>query len=245
MMFTAIPPVLTWNRNATALQKKLFPHGEPRLGDIRQNPKLQDCWFLSSIASVLNTQGTESITRLFSASETEGNVIIRLGKKQYDVPLGRYTNGSENFGSNSSNWVVALENAMQMHLLTTVFDDDLGVLPNNSDSVNIRMKDTGVGLRAILGDSVPEIKILNPENRIEEVKEAVRKGQPVSFGHRGGVFKALANGISPEHAVSVMGMTPNEDAFIILDPCGEVKRLPFSALSNCRVSIMETEEAPL
>jgi hypothetical protein len=39
-----------------------------------------------------------------------------------------------------------------------------------------------------------------------------------------------------------MGMTPNEDAFIIPDPYGEVKRLPFSALSNCSVTIMETGE---
>ena len=233
------------NRDASNLQKKLFPHGEPRLGDIKQNPKLQDCWFLYSIASVLNTQGTKSITRLFSASATEGNVFIRLGNKQYDVPLGRYTNGSENFGSNSANWVVALENAMQMHLLTTAYDGDLTVLPNNSDSVNIRMKDTTVGLMAILGNSVVEHKVLVPENEIDVIKAAVRKGQPVSIGHRGGILKALANGISPEHAVSVMGMTPNEDAFIILDPYGEVKRLPFSALSNCRVSIMETEEAPL
>ena len=232
------------NRNASELQKMLFPHGEPRLSDIKQNPKLQDCWFLSSIASVLNTQGTESITRLFSPSNTEGNVLIRLGSKQYDVPLGRYACGSENFGSKSANGVVALENAMQMHLLTSVSADDLGVLLNNSDIVNIRIKDMGFGSRAILGDSVVEFKVLNPEDRVDEVKDAIRKGQPVSIGHRKGVLKALANGISPEHAVSVMGMTPNEDALIILDPYGEVKKLPFSALSNCVVSYIETAQQP-
>ena len=227
------------NRNTESFQKMLFPHGEPRLGDIKQNPKLQDCWFLSSIASVLNTQGTESITRLFSHSETEGHVLIRLGKKQYDVPLGRYTNGSENFGSNSANWVVALENAMQMHLLATADDISISRLPDDSDSVNIRMKSMNLGIKALMGDGTDVTVLLAPKNNIDVIKEAIRNGQPVSVGHKGGVFKALANGISPGHAVSVMGITPNEDALIVLDPYGQVKKLNFSALENCSVAIMD------
>ena len=80
-------------RDATLLQKMLYPHGSPRIDDVKQDPKLQDCWFLSSIITALNTsRGT--IEQLFSPSKTEGNVLVRLGNNQYDVPLGRYTNGS-------------------------------------------------------------------------------------------------------------------------------------------------------
>jgi hypothetical protein len=221
----------------------LFPHGEPRLDDIKQNPSLQDCWFLASISSILNSQGTTGIERLFSPSTTKDHVLVRLGENLYDVPLGRYSNGSEKFGSNSANWVVALENAMQMHLLATANSDKLSNLTNNSDPVNIRMKTISEGFRALAANKNVDVNVMlhptNSKTDIDQIKTAIKNKRPVALGHIGNAFKALANGVSPHHAISVLGLTPKEDALIVLDPYGEIKKFDFSSLKDCRVFIAE------
>ncbi len=224
-----------------SLKQILFPHGEPRLDDIKQNPSLQDCWFLSSIGSLLNTQGTKHIENLFSPSITKDHVLVRLGKDQYDVPLGRFSNGSEKFGSNSANWVVALENAMQMHLLATASSEKISSLHSDSDPVNIRMKDISIGLRALSGSQNMSVNVLlNPTtDDVQQIKQAIKDNRPIAIGHKGNVFKALANGVSPNHAISVLGLTPKEDALVVLDPYGEVKKFDFSSLKDCRVYIVD------
>ena len=230
-------------RDATLLQKMLYPHGSPRIDDVKQDPKLQDCWFLSSIITALNTsRGT--IEQLFSPSETEGNVLVRLGNKQYDVPLGRYTNGSETFGSRSANWVVALENAMQMHLMATKTENyELTSMLSNSDPVNMRMKDAAIGLQALFGNSVRVNfeKFPTDKNAIEQIKTNIDNGYPVVLGHAGGLFNALADGISPGHAVSVLGLSPDKSSMIVQDPYGKAVELPFSALSHCVVYTVENK----
>ena len=230
------------NRNASPLQKMLFPHGEPRFDDIKQNPRLQDCWFLSSISSILNSQGAEGIERLFSPSAKENHVLVRLGKNQYEVPLGRYTNGSENFGSRSANWVVALENAMQMHLLAMRKDEySLSEVISNPDSnVNIRMRGAEVGLKALLCDGYDVTLVQNPESEtgLNTIKTAIKNNRPVVLGHAGGLFKALSDGISPKHAVSVLGMSPDEKSLIVQDPYGKTKMLAVSKLHECSVCLV-------
>ena len=64
------------------MNSALFPDTQsPKLSDIKQDPNLQDCWFLSSIGAVLTSQGTEAITRLFTPSEKDGFVNVHAVKK--------------------------------------------------------------------------------------------------------------------------------------------------------------------
>ncbi len=222
----------------------LFPSGEPRLADIKQNPELQDCWFLSSITSLLQTQGTESITRLFSPSDIPGNVVVRLGTNLYDVPMARIADGNgDKFGSDSAPWVVVLENAMLMHLSLTANEPQSlthDVLESYKEDIRMPLRYPSVGFAALLGSSTSGgenatvVHLGRAFNSVEEgrdiISKLLKKGKPVVIGQLSGSSPkiALRDGISPGHAVTVLEVIPN--GFKVLDPYGQVKTLPQSSI---------------
>lgn len=234
----------------------LFPQGEPRLADIKQNPELQDCWFLSAISSLLQTQGTESIERLFSESKNPGNVVVRLGTNLYEVPMGRIANGSgDKFGSDSAPWVVALENAMLMHLSLSTENPDLNdprSLDNYKDSIKMPLRSTGEGLVALLGSkpygegntSVAIGKTFSSvQDGVDVISKLLSLRKPVVIGHNriDSNKIALRDGIAPGHAVTVLEVIPN--GFKILDPYGQVKTLSKDNIVNYSLySVKNTDE---
>ncbi len=232
---TKIEPFGDVGANFSNLNNLLFGENSiPTLSDIKQNPDFQDCWFLSSITSVLSTQGPEAITRLFDASDTPNHIHVRLGENTYDVPLGRIVDGNGNkFGSNSANWVVALENAMLMHLGVSVTDSN----SNNLTAKDLRMtvRSPGEGLSALLGCSMKH-KIetmtlpMSSNDVLTHIKEKLAKHLPVIIGHSSGAT-ALSDGIAPHHAVTVLDIE-NDNKVVVLDPYGEVKKISVSSLKN-------------
>lgn len=235
---TKIEPFSEFGTNYTNINHVLFgDNSMPTLSDIKQDPEFQDCWFLSSITSILSTQGPDAIFRLFDVSDTPNHVLVRLGENTYDVPLGRIKDGNGNkFGSNSANWVVALENAMLMHL---------GVEYSNTDAKNVTAKDlkmayrsAGDGLTALLGCSFThriDYRSLQMSSNevLDLIKDNLSKHKPVVIGHSSKAT-ALSDGISPGHAVTVLDIE-NNNKVVVLDPYGEVKKVPVSSLKNYSV----------
>ena len=216
----------------------LFPHGEPRLSDIKQNPELQDCWFLSSISSMLQSEGVESISRLFSESKVPGNVVIRLGSNLYDVPMGRITSANgDKFGSNSAPWVVVLENAMLMHLSLSANNpnvNDPKSLENYKREIKMPLRSVSDGLVALGGyhPTVPDngvknigISLDSVQNVNDVISNLLAREKPVVIGHKGPNQRevSLRDGIAPGHAVTVLEVVLN--GYKILDPYGQVKTL--------------------
>ena len=234
----------------------LFPKGEPRLADIKQNPELQDCWFLSAITATLHTQGTESIERLFSESKTPGNVVIRLGTNLYDVPMGRIaSSGGDRFGSNSAPWVVALENAMLIHLSLSEDNPDI----NNPKAIEVYkrriqmpLRSANEGVVALRGCSYTGentgikkigLNFTSAQDGYEAISTLLSRGKPVVIGHNGYNQKdvALRDGIAPNHAVTVLEVIPM--GFKVLDPYGQVKTLNKESIVDYTMfSIRETDE---
>lgn len=235
----------------------LFPQGEPRLADIKQNPELQDCWFLSAISSTLQSQGTESIDRLFSQSKTPGNVLVRLGSNVYDVPMGRITSaGGDKFGSESAPWVVALENAMLIHLALSADNPDLkdpASLQNYKKSIDMPQRSTTDGLVALGGykkggpnTGYKEITLTfdNSQDGYNVISKLLSLGKPVIIGHnRVNSNKiALRDGIAPGHAVTVLEAIPN--GYKILDPYGQVKTISKESIVDYTMySIRDSNES--
>ncbi len=222
----------------------LFPHGEPRLADVKQNPELQDCWFLSSIASTLQSEGTQSITRLFSPSNTPGNVVVRLGTNLYDVPMGRIADGSgDKFGSDSAPWVVVLENAMLMHLSLSTENPNIKdpvALENYKDDIRMPLRSANHGLIALHGGETQGkktvINVSGPLDSAERGMDIIAKllsfGKPVVIGQTSGtpLSVAIKDGVANGHAVTVLEVVPN--GVKILDPYGQVKTISASSLNH-------------
>lgn len=232
---TKIEPFGDVGANFSNLNNLLFGENSiPRLSDIKQNPDFQDCWFLSSITSVLSTQGPEAITRLFDVSDTPNHIHVRLGENTYDVPLGRIVDGQGNkFGSNSANWVVVLENAMLMHLAVSLTDSNI----NNVTAKTLKMayRSAGEGLNALLGCSMKHqihtrTLPMSSNELLSVIRENLNKHLPVVIGHQSKAT-ALSDGISPGHAVTVLDIE-NDEKVVVLDPYGEVKKIPVSSLKN-------------
>ena len=235
-----IRPFTSYNPDKpSSLQSILYPHGEPRLSDIKQDPELQDCWFLSSIASGLSSMGTKAISRLFSESQTPGNVMVRLGNNLYDVPLGRVSNGSNSFGSKSANWVVALENAMAMHLFAT------STSPLQSGVNPMEKRFIGIGLEALFGYPTSKVLFSETTQAIAAIKELIQKNCAVVIGHGGSIGNAATDGIAPGHAVCVLDVN-DDDSLTVLDPYGQVKHMKASSLDHCHIDYTQktTEAAP-
>ena len=218
----------------------LFPHGEPRLSDIKQDPNLQDCWWLSSITAQLVQRGPESISRLFSESKIPDHVTVRLGTKLYDVPMGviKDKNG-EAFGSKSENWVQVLETAMMMHLHTSFSSVRNINIEEYRDATKMVYGRPDIGLASLQGRPVSEYApalinhgFMSAESVYDTIKDQFKEGKAVVIGH----LKALSSirdGIAFGHAVTVIDV--NDNGLKILDPYGKVKSINISALKDYSV----------
>ena len=129
--------------------------GDLSLKDIEQDPNLQNCWFLSSLASVLTAKGTKFLQKLITIPQVmnERNrptdadfALVKLGINTYKVPLGDVVGANGERGTSSSKaWVRLLETAMQMHLVKLV---QMGVEPPQ-----------GVGIKADMNGGSPQIAL--------------------------------------------------------------------------------------
>lgn len=105
-------------------------NGDFHLEDIEQDPNLQNCWFLSSLASVLSFKGAQFLQNLITIPQVVngGNqradadfALVKMGINTYKVPLGDVVGaGGEKGTSSSKAWVRLLETAMQMHMVRLV-----------------------------------------------------------------------------------------------------------------------------
>ncbi len=234
--------------NAQGFRESVFgPHG-PRLDDIKQDPNLQDSWFLSSITSAMVASGTETITRLFSEGQHPGTVMVRLGENEYEVPFGRLTNDrGQVYGSKSAKWVVALENAMLMHMAatSTASAEELRSRPGQ---ISMSGADPLLGLRAIYGVANDDARAntILVGNSANEVFDAVRQqkwmNQPVILQHRS-QGTAMSTNIAAHQAVTVLDVVNNNVR--ILDPYGKVVDIPKSSLKNFTVQTMEIYRPPI
>ena len=237
------------------MNSALFPDTQsPKLSDIKQDPNLQDCWFLSSIGAVLTSQGTEAITRLFTPSEKDGFVNVRLGNNMYEVPMGRICSedGKDKFGSDSAPWVIALENAMLTHL--SLEKENTALITNNT--AQMIFHNSIDGINALLGSSSntayegisfeTRMTMMTPQEAFRHVQDAFNNGGPIVIGHKGSAFSSLFTGVSPGHAVTVLNVVedqrnPSKSAVTILDPYGQVKVLNPSDLTKCMMYSLKPE----
>lgn len=130
-------------------------NGDFHLADIEQDPNLQNCWFLSSLASLLSFQRASSLQKLITIPQVmnERNrptdadfALVKLGINTYKVPLGDVVGANGERGTSSSKpWVRLLETAMQMHLVKLV---QMGVEPPQ-----------GVGIKADMNGGSPQIAL--------------------------------------------------------------------------------------
>jgi hypothetical protein len=224
------------------LPKNLYPQGTPKLSDIRQNPKLQDCWFLSSIGAVLHSQGPEGITRLISTQNSDGSFNVRLGQNIYNVP-----GEIEDFGdrsttvSNSAPWVKILETAMQMYFL----DQAEGAELSNHElkqAIKMDFKSARDGLGVLIDGS--EIQIFSTADMTAqevkyEVSQAIREHKPVVLGHmpKGFSLDVLRDGISPGHAVTVLNADRDDGKISVLDPYGRYRLLDVDVFNRSEIYI--------
>ena len=228
----------------TDYKKILFgPEGEPHLWDVEQKPALQDCWFLSSITSLLNSQGTTAITRLFSESQKPDHVTVRLGENTYDVPLGRIADDYHEFGSYSKNWVIVLENAMLMHR-AVFFTENKNVWEITSkllEAISMPLKSSADGLNALLGlplksqnkcTTQPFGKLGCKDNNevFNFIEGKIKKNRPCILGTES-YFSAAYDGEAKGHALAVLGINEKDKSVIILDPYGHKNVIGFSSLS--------------
>lgn len=206
----------------------LFPHGEPYLSDIKQDPNIQNCWFLSTVGSVLAQKGSEAITRLFSQSEFEGKVTVRLGQYKFDVPAGDIVGSKgERVCSNSANWVRLLETAMQMYNLK--LQENLPTLTEGETRMVNR--DPSVALKALLCEDTEKVDFnASHQEKLQTITTALNEGKAVVMGHNDSLTDGVWDSVSTNHAVSLLDYMPDQHKFMILDPYGQVKTLSISAL---------------
>ena len=215
----------------------IYPHGGPRLSDIKQNPALQDCWFLSSIAAVLSQQGAEAITRLIEVAPDRTSANVRLGDKLYKVPLGEVKGNGTHGVSNSAPWVKLLEQAMAMRVCD---------LSRSGTSAKMAFRDISEGMNALLGrtngDSYSMIMGDDSPETLGTLQKLITSGKPVVLGHVPGmsgvkdqIAGALRDNISPGHAVTVMDFKVRGygKAWItVMDPYGRTRDISSSALKR-------------
>ena len=201
--------------------------GNFNLNDIKQDPNLQDCWFLSSLTSVLSFKGSSYLQKLITIPQ-EGNgnanfALVKLGNNAYKVPLGDVVGkGGESGTSSSKAWVRLLETAMQMHMMNLhqrevtsairLKVDMNGGAPNLALGAllgleNVEQMDTARGPVLWRSDRVSVIRpsansTLN--SCVERISRALDGNTPVVLASSDdAVLKTAKYGFSPGHAVSV------------------------------------------
>jgi len=207
---------------------ELCPKGFARIEDIKQDPSLQDCWFLSSINAVLLSQGPDAIKELVTIPENQPKgqecAHVRMGHHVYKVPLSeiRGDNGKSPSVSQSAPWVQLLERAMQMHMIKMGEEH----IPNiGKKGMGLALHSADIGLVALMGgkyhDDPCSDARLGVTPTLAEVKEMIDKHQPVVLGHQ-----TILNGISPGHAVALVDIDTENNIVTVVDPYGHATNVP-------------------
>ena len=197
--------------------------GDFHLNDIKQDPNLQDCWFLSSLASVLSFKGADYLQSLITIPQ-EGNgnadfALVKLGNDTYKVPFGDVVGkGREKGTSSSKAWVRLLETAMQMHMVNL---SQKGVTSATGIKVDMNGGAPDLALGALLGlENVrregglllhsTHVAMIHPQEpatlneRVTRITNALRNNTPVVLASPDKeVLQTVKYGFSPGHAVSV------------------------------------------
>lgn len=198
----------------------------PKLTDIKQNPALQDCWFLSSVASVLSAKGPDYIKSLIEIPANGNHANVKMGGKVFKVPLADYTDKKGHIvTSNSAPWVRLLEMAAQMY-----FIDDKGCDGRGETKMEFRAGSAGIFL--LTQGVLPTAYMKGTDGIVGKVREAVEGGQAVALGHTG-----IGHCISPGHMVSVAGFSPDGSRVHLLDPYGRMVVADASMLKDYAIYI--------
>ena len=217
--------------------------GDFRLDDIKQDPNLQNCWFLSSLTSVLSFNGAKAIQKLITIPRVDDPqnpgfrrqadfALVKLGIGTYKVPLKDILGKGGEVGTSSSKpWVRLLETAMQMHMMDLYQKFEFA-----EDGIGLKEDMNGgsplLALGALLGKEVSgrisfRANIHKIENNmngaLESIQTALTNNKPVVLCSSGDLGASLKYGFSPKHAVSVQQVVPTNNGrnFLhILDPYG-------------------------
>ena len=236
--------------------------GKFSLDDIRQDPSFQDCWFLSSLASVMVAKGARAVASLIQIpNPDEGFAYVRLGSKSvYKVPLGEICGdtGSTKSVSDSKPWVKLLETAMQMHMIKDTIgldgeqrgDPTMG--PGHPQEALNAFLDAMGGYDEVQSFEVGKNDIRNEKDMFDVVCKGLRNHHPVVLGTPHSNLVALGSGISPDHAVTVLDAYTADGArisdgaqvqdaapgyLLVQDPYGKTKIVSASILSKATVSV--------
>lgn len=198
----------------------------PKLTDINQNPALQDCWFLASVASVLSAKGPDYIKSLIEIPANGNHANVKMGGKVFKVPLADYTDKKGHIvTSNSAPWVRLLEMAAQMY-----FIDDKGCDGRGETKMEFRAGSAGIFL--LTQGVLPTAYMKGTDGIVGKVREAVEGGRAVTLGHTG-----IGHCISPGHMVSVAGFSPDGSRVHLLDPYGRMVVADASMLKDYAIYI--------
>ena len=229
--------------------------GDFSLADIKQDPALQDCWFLSSLASVLAAKGANYISNLIHIPEPTENepqpshAYVKLGDDTYKVPLAEICgNGGKTKGvSDSKPWVKLLETAMQMHMIR-----------HGGENPSMHRNDASKALNALLGrnSSVSMAFHTTAAEQFATIQKSLLAGKPVVLATSPSNVNALKTGISPRHAVAVLDIISPDYAgktkenlpenatpgyLVVQDPYGHITVVKASDLTNVTVISEEVE----
>ena len=211
----------------TADQIQSITAGNFRLSDIKQDPGLQDCWFLSSVGAFLAKGGSGSLSDLIHIPAGENNqppehAYVKLGTDVYKVPLGIVTGGGKKNISDSAPWVNLLETAMQMHLINVT--DKESITTNGPRMAERNVQDAFAALQGVKHNGF-RIASVHVKATLSKVRDFFTLGRPVVLASpKDAPFFALSTGISPGHAVTVVGVEqgkrPGDGRVTVLDPYG-------------------------
>lgn len=234
-------------------------NGDFHLEDIKQDPNLQDCWFLSSLTSVLSFKGANYLKSLITIPQVNNGgqtedakfALVKLGFNTYQVPLGDLVDKGGDTGTSSSKaWVRLFETAMQMHMLA------LSRMDLVADTYSFKVDMNGLSPRLALGALLGKETIADYGDlgrtlndgvdctfgaTVTEISNALQNKRPVVLSSLGGIGASLKYGLSPNHAVSVQAVVPDEHSnrtFIhVIDPYGRSVVMDASVLNGATVFI--------
>lgn len=210
----------------------LYPkNGTPSLSDIRQNPDLQDCWFLSSVTSLLSAKGPQCIKDMIEHHDGDDFAIVHFKQESFKVPYGELTDRDGNVSvSNSAPWVRLLETAMQMHFIKECRANGGGLLRMDE-------RDSRAGLNAIFGTGYeynPPKADAKHKEVLTDLKARLNAHHPVTLGHKRG-FLQLFDFVATGHAVTLLDVDPEKKEVTIMDPYGRILVKDSGFINRCSV----------
>lgn len=203
----------------------------PSFSDIKQNPALQDCWFLASVAALLNSKGPAYIGRMIEFEDDTNYARVHFADKSYRVPCGMIVDrGNEKAPtvSDSAPWVRLLETAMQMRLIDELKQNIANGSINGVKDFSMENRNVELALNALFGSSRP---LQDGEKTLANLAGMLDRHEPVVLGHDKGLFDFVA----PGHAVTLLDVNTANNTLTIMDPYGRVLTKDASFLDNCTV----------